>query len=79
MCAIVKTDEEAYAKTQSIPFRRPIPAPKVPETALVGTPENIRRRLAAYEEAGAQEIILYMPDAKDLDAVRLFAETCLHR
>lgn len=78
MCAIAPTDEEAYAKTQSIPFRRSIPAAKVPETALVGTPANIRQRLAAYEEAGAQEIILYMPDAKDLDAVRLFAETCLH-
>ncbi len=79
MCAIAETNEEAYAKTQSIPFRRPIPAAKVPETALVGTPEVIRQRLAAYEEAGAQEIILYMPDAKDLDAVRLFAETCLPR
>ncbi|MEO9030219.1 MAG: LLM class F420-dependent oxidoreductase [Ktedonobacteraceae bacterium] len=79
MCAIAETKEEAYAKTLSLPFRRPIPAERVPETALVGTPDIIRQRLAAYEEAGAQEIILYMPDAKDLDAVRLFAETCLAR
>lgn len=77
MCAIGKTEEEAYAKTQTLPFRRPIPAEKVPETALVGTPDMIRRRLAAYEEAGAQDIILYLPDAKDLDAMRLFAETCM--
>ena len=78
MCAIGRTDEEAYAKTQSIPFKRPIPAEKVPETALVGTPEVIRQRLAAYEQAGAQEMILYFPDAKDLHTVRLFAETCIH-
>jgi len=77
MCAIAKTDEEAFATTQSLPFRRKIPPEKVPEQALVGTPDVIRRRIAAYEQAGAQEIILYMPDAKDLTSVRLFAETCL--
>ncbi|HZO75085.1 MAG TPA: LLM class F420-dependent oxidoreductase [Ktedonobacteraceae bacterium] len=77
MCAIAETDEEAFAASQSLPFRRKIPPEKVPEQALVGTPDVIRRRIAAYEQAGAQEIILYMPDAKALKSVRLFAETCL--
>jgi alkanesulfonate monooxygenase SsuD/methylene tetrahydromethanopterin reductase-like flavin-dependent oxidoreductase (luciferase family) len=44
--------------------------------SVLGTPEAIRRRIATYEEAGAQEIILYLPDAKDLHSVRLFAHTC---
>ncbi|HEU5230023.1 MAG TPA: LLM class F420-dependent oxidoreductase [Ktedonobacteraceae bacterium] len=77
MCAIAETEEGAFAATQSLPFRRKIPPEKVPEQALVGTPDVIRRRIAAYEQAGAQEIILYLPDAKNLTSVRLFAETCL--
>lgn len=77
MCAIAETEEEAYALTQSLPFRRKIPLEKVPEQALVGTPNMIKQRIAAYEKAGAQEIILYLPDAKDLKSVRLFAQTCL--
>ncbi len=43
------------------------------ERALIGTPETIRPRLAAYEQAGAQEIILYMPDSAHLESVRQFA------
>jgi F420-dependent oxidoreductase-like protein len=76
MCAIAETEEAAYALSQRTPFRRPIPPEKVPETALIGTPDRIRQRIAAYEKAGAQEIILYLPDAKDLHSVRLFAQTC---
>jgi F420-dependent oxidoreductase-like protein len=79
MCAIGETEAQAQALTQTTPFRRPIPAEKVPETALIGTPERIRERIAAYEQAGAQEILLYMPDAKDLHSVRLFAQTCFSR
>ena len=77
MCAIAETESEVSALTHSIPFRRPIPPEKVPETALVGTPDVIRQRVAAYEQAGVQELIVYLPDAKDLQSVRLFAETCI--
>ena len=52
---------------------------RVRERALIGIPETIRRRLAAYEQVGAQEIILYMPDAKDLESVRMFAQECMQR
>jgi F420-dependent oxidoreductase-like protein len=74
-CAIAETDEEAMAK--SGPFARNIPSGRIREQALVGTPETILRRLKEIEQAGAQEIIVYMPDAKDLESVRMFAQECM--
>lgn len=41
--------------------------------SLIGNPETIRRRLAEYEEAGIQELILWFPDAVKLESLRLFA------
>jgi hypothetical protein len=38
----------------------------------------IRQHLAAYEEAGVQEIIVRFVDAVQLESVRLFARECLH-
>jgi F420-dependent oxidoreductase-like protein len=75
-CAIAETDEEAVAK--SAPFRRNIPSGRIREQALVGTPDVIRKRLIEIEQTGAQEIILFMPDSKDLEPVRLFAQECMH-
>jgi len=74
-CAIAETDEEAWAK--SSPFQRNIPSGRIREQALVGTPDVVRKRLTEIEQAGAQEIILYMPDAKDLESVRMFARECM--
>jgi len=74
-CAIAETDEAVLAKSE--PFRRNIPSGRIREQALVGTPEAIRKRLTESEQAGAQEIILYMPDAAQLESVRLFARECL--
>jgi alkanesulfonate monooxygenase SsuD/methylene tetrahydromethanopterin reductase-like flavin-dependent oxidoreductase (luciferase family) len=45
----------------------------------VGTPEAIRRRLKEIEQAGAQEIIVFMQDSKDLESVRMFAQECMHQ
>jgi hypothetical protein len=42
----------------------------------LGDCRGVTCRLAAYEQAGAQEIILYMPDAATLESVRLFARAC---
>ena len=74
-CAIAETDEEAWAKSSS--FQRNIPSGRIRERALVGTPDVVRKRLTEIEQAGAQEIILYMPDAKDLESVRMFARECM--
>jgi F420-dependent oxidoreductase-like protein len=76
-CAIAKTDEEAMAKTG--PFARNIPSGRIREQALVGSPATIRQRLKEIEQAGAQEIIIYMPDARDLEPVRMFAQECIQR
>lgn len=74
-CAIAETDEEAFAKSAS--FHRNIPSGRIREQALVGTPDTIRRRLAEIEQAGVQEIIIYMPDSAQLESVRMFAWECI--
>ncbi|HKV01816.1 MAG TPA: LLM class flavin-dependent oxidoreductase [Ktedonobacteraceae bacterium] len=76
-CAIAETDEEAIAKSK--PFQRNIPSGRIREQALVGTPDVIRKRLEEIEQAGAQEIILYMPDSAQLEPVRMFARECMQK
>jgi F420-dependent oxidoreductase-like protein len=76
-CAIADTDEAAMAKSGE--FVRNIPSGRLREQGLIGTPDTIRRRLAESEQAGAQEVIVFMPDAAQLDAVRLFAKECITR
>src|SRR5947209_13837061 len=63
-CAIAETDEEAMAKTG--PYTRNIPADRIRERTLAGTPETIRRRLEDIDPAGAQEVIIYVQDSKHL-------------
>lgn len=41
---------------------------------LIGTPETIRKRLAAYEQIGAQEVILFFPAPQRQESLRLFAK-----
>jgi len=49
------------------------------QTWLIGTPEQIRDRLAEYEEAGIQELIVRFVDAARLESVRLFAREFIQR
>lgn len=44
---------------------------------LIGTPDQIRERLAEYEEAGIQELIVRFVDGAQLDPLRLFARECM--
>jgi len=44
------------------------------QTALIGSPETIRQRVAAYEEAGVQELLLRFVDGINLEALRRFAQ-----
>ena len=74
-CAIAESDAEALAKSQS--FKRNIPSGRIREQALVGTPDVVRKRVLEIEQAGAQELILFMPDSKDLTPVRMFAQECM--
>jgi len=74
-CAIAETDEAAMAKAE--PYKRNIPSGRLREQALIGTPDAIRKRLTEIEQAGAQEIILFMQDARDLEPIRLFGRECM--
>ncbi len=74
-CAIAETEEAAIAKLT--PAQR-TKLEELRQIALIGTPAMIRQRLAAYEEAGVQEIIIRFVDAVQLESVRLFARECMH-
>jgi F420-dependent oxidoreductase-like protein len=73
-CAIAETEEEAIAKLT--PEQRK-DLDELRRTQLIGTPAMIRQRLAEYEEAGVQEIIIRFVDATDLESIRLFARECM--
>jgi len=74
-CAIAETEEAAIAKLTPEDRNN---LDEFRQTALVGTPEMIRRRLAEYEEAGVQEIIIRFVDATKLESIRLFAQECMN-
>ncbi len=73
-CAIAETEDEAIAK---LPPDERADLDNVRATQLVGTPAMIRERLAEYEEAGIQEIVVRFVDAVQLDSLRLFARECM--
>ncbi len=74
-CAIAGTEEAALAKLT--PAQRSN-LEELRQTQLIGTPAMIRQRLAEYEEAGIQEIIIRFVDAAQLESIRLFARECMH-
>ena len=76
-CAIAETDEEALAKSSV--FQRNIPSGRIRQQALVGTPETIRKRLEEIEQAGAQEVLIFLPDSSQLESVRMFAKECIRK
>jgi alkanesulfonate monooxygenase SsuD/methylene tetrahydromethanopterin reductase-like flavin-dependent oxidoreductase (luciferase family) len=43
------------------------------QNGLIGSPETIRQRIAAYEAVGVQELQLVFPDVTQLDSVHRFA------
>ncbi len=71
ICAIGETDELALA---GIPDELRSRFGDRLKDALIGSPDTIRQRLQAYEEAGVQELILRFPDPTNLDTIRFFAK-----
>jgi F420-dependent oxidoreductase-like protein len=69
-CVIAETEAGVLAKLT--PQERDN-VEELRQTWLIGTPEQIRERLAQYEEAGIQELIVRFVDAAKLESVRLFA------
>jgi F420-dependent oxidoreductase-like protein len=73
-CAIAQTEEQAIAKLT--PDQRK-DLDELRQTQLIGTPAMIRQRLAEYEQAGVQELIIRFVDATQLESIRLFAQECM--
>lgn len=48
-------------------------------TALIGTPEVVQQRLAEYEAAGVQELILTFPNITKLESMRAFAQQFIQK
>ena len=71
VCIIGDTDEEARAAT---PETIKAQVGDALDAALIGSPETIRRRIAAYEAVGVQELRLGFLDAVHLESIRRFAK-----
>lgn len=73
MCSIGDTEEQALATIPEWVRGRPQQAAAL-TNGLIGTPDTIRQRIAAYEAAGVQELIIRFADRTDLDVIRRFAK-----
>lgn len=71
VCLMADSDEQALAQ---LPAERKARLGDAVRTALIGSPETIRQRIAAYEEAGVQELVLRFIDGTNPEALRRFAE-----
>jgi F420-dependent oxidoreductase-like protein len=71
-CVPGETDELAWAKVPTAARAY------LAKTGLIGSPTTIRARVARYEDAGVQELVLRFPDLgpreASLDTVRRFAQ-----
>jgi F420-dependent oxidoreductase-like protein len=70
VCIIADTDEQAQAL---LPERMRTWFGDALNHTLIGSPETIHKRIAAYEAAGVQELSIIFPDATNLDSIRRFA------
>ena len=71
LCLMADSDEQALAQ---LSLERKATLGDRVNTALIGSPETIRQRLAAYEAAGVQELVLRFIDGTNLETLRRFAQ-----
>ncbi len=71
LCLMADSDEQALAQ---LPSELTARLGESVNTVLIGSPETIRLRLAAYEEAGVQKLLLRFVDGTNLEALRRFAK-----
>ena len=69
-CSIGETNEQAQALVPE--WMRALLSGSPLSSALIGSPETIRQRLAAYEAAGVQELVIHF-DVTHLETARRFA------
>ena len=70
MCSIGETDEQAQAMLSE--RMKALFSEDVLSSALVGSPETIRQRLATFEAAGVQELVIHFADVTHLETIRRF-------
>jgi alkanesulfonate monooxygenase SsuD/methylene tetrahydromethanopterin reductase-like flavin-dependent oxidoreductase (luciferase family) len=70
-CLMADNDDQALAQ---LPAKLKARLGNTVNTALIGSPETIRQRLAGYEEAGVQELLLRFVEGTNLEALRRFAK-----
>jgi alkanesulfonate monooxygenase SsuD/methylene tetrahydromethanopterin reductase-like flavin-dependent oxidoreductase (luciferase family) len=75
-CIMGESDEEALAQLK--PRERQM-VDMLRRTSMIGTPEEVRRRLGEYEEAGVQELILTFPNIINLEPMRAFAHEFIQK
>jgi F420-dependent oxidoreductase-like protein len=71
VCSIAETDEQAFAQIPEAAKRQF--GDRMRSGGMIGSPETIRKRLADFEAAGVQELILAFINKTDLEQIRLFA------
>jgi F420-dependent oxidoreductase-like protein len=69
-CLMADSDEQAL---EQLPAEFKARLGNKVTTALIGSPETIRQRLATYEEAGVQELLMRFVDGTNLEGIRRFA------
>lgn len=75
LCLLAESDEQAL---EQLPADRRARLGNAVQTALIGSSETIRKRMAAYEQAGVQELVLRFVDGTNPDALRRFAQECIN-
>jgi alkanesulfonate monooxygenase SsuD/methylene tetrahydromethanopterin reductase-like flavin-dependent oxidoreductase (luciferase family) len=73
LCLLACSDEQALALLTD---ERKARMGDLVQAALIGSPETIRQRIAAYEEAGVQELVLRFIDGTNVEMLRRFAAEC---
>ncbi len=71
VCSLGETDEQA--QTMLSERMKALFSEDFLSSALIGSPETIRSRIAAYEAAGVQELAIHLVDVTHLESIRRFA------
>jgi alkanesulfonate monooxygenase SsuD/methylene tetrahydromethanopterin reductase-like flavin-dependent oxidoreductase (luciferase family) len=71
LCIIADTDEQAQAMVP--PGSELVFPGDIRSYGLIGTIDTIRQRLAAYEAAGAQELVISFVEAPQVEMMQRFA------
>ena len=74
-CSIADTDEQALAQIPDV--LKSVFGDRMRGTALIGSPETIRQRLAEIEAAGVQELIIGFAQRTNPEQLRRFAREFL--